>query len=1116
LYKKISAIIALMILFVLHSAVYAQAPVSPANQQAAQEMFNNLTPAQKQALMQQQSKQDNLTPAQRQALLKQQADQTGLTPGQQQVEKIELTPEQLRVIQHVLSKTRGLLTPQAIEVLRQSPEFREFKWEDFAKSKDLIEKSFIPQELPEPKPSFFEKSRMVGKYQDIDLQLLPFGYEFFKDAAVGVVTERKDVPVPATYVVGPGDEVKIMLWGRVNAQYNLTIDRNGSINIPSIGPLYVAGMTFEKMSTYLIQQATQIVGANIDVSMGALKTIPVFILGDVKRPGAYTIGSFSTITDALLMAGGPTEIGSMRNVQLRRKDRIVTTFDLYSLLLRGDKSADAVLRAGDVVFVPVSGPLVGIAGNVKRPAIYELKENHNLHNALELAGGILPSAYTQQIQISRIQKNQREVVVDIDDRHMQKAEAFHLQDADLVKIFTIVDKDQNSVYLEGNVKKPGRYEFRKGMKISDLIKDNADLLDETYYDYALVKRLILPQRSTQLVPFNLGKIILNHDKQENLELHPEDRVYIYSKWLFKEKPHVTIEGEIRGLCSSSFEDVYNEPERDSSTFKGSYGKSDRGSAGFKSPYGKSESGSSSFKYSNDQSDIMAYLEAIDEELKEDYEGNKELLFKIKSINDELKKGENAPIRDIMEIRDEAKRKGNLSLVENLDAILKKIKKSCKLELADGMTVRDAILNSGGLTNNYFMDRAEIIRVNEKKAYTTLYFNVAKAMSGDAAENLALQHKDTIVIHSIYEYEPQRIVYVDGEISRPGIYQYTINMTVRDLVFKAGLLESAYLNEAEVSSQVVLGGKIVQTEYRKLNLKEALQGNPAHNVVLRPHDRLMIKRITNWRETRIVEVAGEVNYEGKYVIKKGDKLSSLIERAGGYTEEAYLRGAVFTREKVREMQQKSIEEMADRLEKELLSATAVAASTALNAEEVVAKKAEMEQKKALIENMRKAKALGRMTIRLAHLRLLKGSEYDFELEDGDKLYIPELSSTVGVVGAVMSQGAHVFSSKADYQDYIDMCGGYSSYADKSKVFILKVDGSARKAHRGVINWNEKNDRMEMAAFSEADTYHVEPGDVIAVPEDFARVAWLREIRDITQILMNTAVASGNLVLLFRSF
>lgn len=1047
MYKKISAIIALMILFVLHSVVYAQAPIS----------WKDLS-------------------------------------AQQQTEIMnKLTPDQQKLLQTEVLKSGGSLTPEAMEALRKRPEFKDLKPEEMSTAKELLEKSYRPitpkeirpeiketrediKKAPVAEVTLFERSRRVGKYQDIPLELKPFGYDFFSDAAIRIVTERKDIPVPGTYIVGPGDEVKIMLWGRVNAQYNLTIDRNGSINIPSIGPLYVAGMTFEKMSTHLIQQTTQIVGANIDITMGALKSIPVFILGDVKRPGAYTIGSFATMTDALLLAGGPSEIGSMRNVQLKRKDRIITTFDLYKLLLKGDKSADVMLQAGDVVFVPVSGPLVGVAGNVKRPAIYELKENHSLQNALDLAGGILPSAYTQQIQISRIQKNQREVVVDIDDLQIQKAVAVHLQDADLVKIFTIVDKDHNSVYLEGNVKKPGRYEFKKGMRISDLVKDNSELLDETYYDYALIKRLILPRRSTELVPFNLGKIILSHDKKENLELQPEDRVYIFSKWLFKEKPYVAIEGEIRGLCSSSYEGSYIEPELD----------------------------------------VMTKLGEIDKDLKKDYEKNKELLFKIKYINDELKKGESAPIREILEIRDDAKRKGDLYLVESLDAILAQIKKSCKLELADGMKVRDAILNSGGLTNNPYMEKAEIIRVNNKKEHSTLYFNVAKAMSGDPAENLALQHKDKIVIHSIFEYEPQKIVYVDGEISRPGVYQFTNNMTVRDLIFKAGILESAYLNEAELSSQVLLGDKIIQTEYRKFNLKEALQGNPTHNITLRPQDRLMVKRITNWRETRIVEAAGEVNYEGRYVIKKGDKLSSLIERAGGYTEEAYLRGAVFTREKVKEMQQKSIEEMADRLEKELLSATAVATSTALNAEEVAAKKVEMEQKKALIENMRKARALGRMTIRLAHLRLLKGSEYDFELEDGDRLFIPEQSSTVGVVGAVMSQGAHVFSSRADYQDYIDMCGGYSTYADKSKVFILKVDGSARKAYRGVINWNEKNDRLEMAAFSEADTYHVEPGDVIAVPENFERVAWLREIRDITQILMNTAVASGNLVLLFRSF
>ena len=177
---------------------------------------------------------------------------------------------------------------------------------------------------------------------------------------------------------------------------------------------------------------------------------------------------------------------------------------------------------------------------------------------------------------------------------------------------------------------------------------------------------------------------------------------------------------------------------------------------------------------------------------------------------------------------------------------------------------------------------------------------------------------------------------------------------------------------------------------------------------------------------------------------------------------------------------------------------------------------MEQKRLFIDNMRKSKALGRMTIKLAHLRLLKGSEYDIELEDGDSLVIPEKNSSVGVAGAVMSQGAYVYREKADYRDYINMSGGYTRYADAANVYVLKADGSARKAYSSFIGWNDKKDRHELAAFSETDGEYIEPGDVIAVPENFERIAWLREIRDITQILMNTAVASGNLVLLFRSF
>ncbi|HOC61031.1 MAG TPA: SLBB domain-containing protein, partial [Smithellaceae bacterium] len=295
--------------------------------------------------------------------------------------------------------------------------------------------------------------------------------------------------------------------------------------------------------------------------------------------------------------------------------------------------------------------------------------------------------------------------------------------------------------------------------------------------------------------------------------------------------------------------------------------------------------------------------------------------------------------------------------------------------------------------------------------------------------------------------------------------------------------------------------------------KALAGDAEHNLALKPYDRVFIKQIIDWRREAYANVSGQVKFPGQYILNKGEKLSSVLERAGGYTKEAYLRGAVFTREKVKEMQQKSINEMADRLERDLLSATAAQAATAVSKEEIEGKKLEVEQKKQLIETLRKVKALGRMTIRLAHLRLLKKSGYDFELENGDSLYIPEKSSVVGVVGAVMSQGAYVFSETADYTDYINLSGGYSRFADTANVFILKADGSARKAVRGVLNWSTRNDRMEMAAFSDEDTQYVEPGDVIAVPENFEKIAWLREIRDITQILMNTAVAAGVVIKLF---
>lgn len=205
-------------------------------------------------------------------------------------------------------------------------------------------------------------------------------------------------------------------------------------------------------------------------------------------------------------------------------------------------------------------------------------------------------------------------------------------------------------------------------------------------------------------------------------------------------------------------------------------------------------------------------------------------------------------------------------------------------------------------------------------------------------------------------------------------------------------------------------------------------------------------------------------------------------------------------------------MTQRLERELLAEGAVQVSSSLSQEEVMAKKIELEQKHRLIESMKKLKATGRMTISLSHLRLLKGSEYDIELEDGDSLFIPEKNSVINVVGAVMAPGSIIYTDKLKYENYINATGGYSKYADPDNAFVIKVDGSAHRLSRKLVNWSDTQSRWELAGFGE-EIKLLEPGDVIVVPEKIEKIAWLREIRDITQILMNTAVVAGITVKLF---
>ena len=1028
-----------------------------------------------------------LTPAQRQAL-EEELRKTGGRVTPSTIEALKNRPEfqgiaptdlkqYLDSYQQLTPAQKQALTPEAIETLKARPEFKGVTPEEVAKGKELLElkKKEAPAIVEEKEVSLFNRFRQLGKYQNIPLDLKPFGYDFFQTAAVRIVTERGDMPVPQKYIIGPGDEVKILLWGRVNAQYNLVVDRDGKITIPQIGPVFVAGQTFEEMSKQIIKQAEQIVGTNVDVTLGSLKTIPVFVLGDVRRPGAYTIGSFATITDALLLAGGPTEIGSMRNIQLRRKGQTVSTLDLYDLFLKGDKTKDLTLMAGDVVFVPVTGPLVGIAGHVKRPAIYELKDRRDLMGLIELAGGIIPSAYTRQIQVERIVKSEKQIVIDIDDKKLEKASRFMLEDGDLIKVFPIVETDYNVVFLNGNVKKPGKYEYKPGMRVRDIISDVAnDLLPETYLEYALIKREKLPTRETALIPVNLQAALIDRDEKSNIELNPRDQIFVFSKWFFEEKPFATVEGEIRGDCNA-------------------------------------DQGATPAKSALDPSQVTSGLLSIETDLTK--KGKFNLASLARTLYLEISSGQKPTAAKLFSLRMELQKAGESAHAAQIMEFENQSKLGCRVRLSDNTRVRDAILAAGGLTYESYLQKAEIIRKDKSGRFHTVYFDVEKALTGDPQHNLLLEKEDRIVIHSILEQEYRKFVSIEGDVAKPGNYQFTEGMRVKDLVFKGGnVLESAYLDEAELASLVVDERRVTRTEKRVIDLRKALAGDPEHNVPLRPHDRLLVKRIPDWGALKYVTLTGEFRFPGRYAIQKGERLSSVIERAGGYLPTAYLRGAYFTRESVRELQQKSLEEMTRRLERELLSEAATRVGSALTPEEIQSKSQEIQFKQRLIDFMKGLKATGRMTIALTHLRLLKGSIYDIELEDGDTLYLPKKNNVVNVVGAVMAESSHVYNDKWSFMDYINAAGGMARYADSDNIFVLKVDGSARKLAKGFLDWNDRRERWELAGYGE-DPTKIEPGDVIVVPEKVTTIAWLREIRDITQILMNTAVTAATIIKLW---
>jgi polysaccharide export outer membrane protein len=369
------------------------------------------------------------------------------------------------------------------------------------------------------------------------------------------------IPVTANYVIGPGDELLIRAWGQIDLDIHARVDRNGTIFVPKVGNLNVSGLKFDQLRGFLSSQIGRIYqNFDLNVTLGDLRSVDIFVVGQARQPGRYTVSSLSTLTNAIFASGGPAATGSMRRIQLKRGAKVVTEFDLYDLLIKGDKSHDVSLQPEDVVYFLPVGPQVAVGGQVNTPAIYELKGDTTMAELFAMAGGLNNTAFGGKVFVEEIQNRSSRRVegVSLDAAGLARP----MKDGDLLNVTPLSPKFENAVTLRGNVASPGRYQWHEGMRISDLIPSREFLVTRDYYkqqnqitlesqasgakpsaaqndvrrtapdinwDYAVVQRMDPEDLSTKLIPFNLSRAVIDHDNSNDVPLRPGDIVTVFSQ-----------------------------------------------------------------------------------------------------------------------------------------------------------------------------------------------------------------------------------------------------------------------------------------------------------------------------------------------------------------------------------------------------------------------------------------------------------------------------------------------------------------------------------------------------------------------------------------------------------
>ncbi len=471
-----------------------------------------------------------------------------------------MTPEQIRE----KIAEGGLSEAEAIQIAREkNVDLDKYLKQEVAARATIEKREDVSPELQilraqisrKPKISFLPafKSRS---------DLPPYGYELF-NLSPTTFEPVVNVATPESYQIGPGDEIILNIWGQAELSYQLTVNRDGYIIVPNAGKIQVDGLTIQQAKQKMLLQLTRIyeglsegksgAATFLDLSLGKLRTIQVFVVGEVQQPGGYLLSGLSTAYTALYYAGGPNANGSLRRIQVKRDSKVIANADFYEFALSGNKNGDVQLRDGDVLYIQSAGTRVAIEGNIIRPAIYELKPEETLQNLFKYSGGLNFDAYTKRIHIERvIPFNERakysKDLLDIDINFNSKNELmesnFQLEDGDVIKVFSVNQERENLVTINGNVWKPGDYALTEGMKVRDLVKKADGLREDTFTDQAMILRTRLSDLKKEIITINLSKA-MSLDTENNLILQRLDVLTVYKDDYFKPRFPVSIHGSVK-------------------------------------------------------------------------------------------------------------------------------------------------------------------------------------------------------------------------------------------------------------------------------------------------------------------------------------------------------------------------------------------------------------------------------------------------------------------------------------------------------------------------------------------------------------------------------------------